>query len=89
MLGDQNITVEDLKVLYLKLLCRVDTICDANQIESFKEAYVPCPQDFESLLESPLEDLHSALRRLEHLIADVERRVTLIERVRSRRQTLW
>lgn len=89
MLSDQNITVEDLKVLYLELLCRVDTICDANQMESFEEAYVRCPQDFESLLQSPLEDLHSALRRLEHLIADVKRRVTLIERVHPRRETLW
>lgn len=45
-----------------------------------------CCENIESLLQGRLEDLDSALRRLKHLVADVESRVTLMERVRSCRR---
>lgn len=60
MLSDDS-TVEGLKVLYRKLLRHVETVCDADRMEPFGEAYLCCRQDFGSLLQGRLKDFGSAL----------------------------
>lgn len=80
-----NVTVEDRKLLYRELLRRTETASDANRVESFCERFSHCRQDFESLLRGLLANLYSAPTMLAHLITDVQLRVTLLKRVRSRR----
>lgn len=84
VLSHENITVQDLKVLYRKLLRRMETVSHANRMESFGGADVRCRQDFVSLPKGRPKDLDSALTQPEHVVADVEHRVTLMERVRFR-----
>lgn len=85
MLSEENNTVEGVKVLFRELRRRVKTVCEVNQMEPLSRACVRCRQDFESLIRGRLEDLDSALTRVEHVTADVKRRVPLVKRMRSRR----
>lgn len=53
-------------------------------MDSLDEAYECCSEDFESLLKVLVEDPDSALTPLEHLVANIERLFSFMERVRSR-----
>lgn len=70
-------------VLYKNLLVRVETSFENARMESFGKAYARCQEDFDTLLHGSLSDLDPVLASLQHLFADFERRVTLMEDVRS------
>lgn len=86
MLSDEEISVEGLKFLYRKLLQRVESMIETARLESLGEAYASCRKDFEALSHDGLSDLEQALTRLEHLVADVERRVIMLHNVRTRHE---
>lgn len=55
-------------------------------MESFRKAYARCQKDLDALLHDRLSDLDLVLTRVQHLVIDIERCVTLIENVRSRQE---
>lgn len=66
----------------------MDTTLEASHVESFKEAYAKCQEGCNAFVHDIelLADLNPLLAYVQHLITDVERRVTLLENVRSRRK---
>lgn len=71
--------------MYRKLLHRVERMVESARLKPFGEAYARCRAEFEALLHHRLSDLQTALTGLVHLVADVDRRDTLLENVLSRR----
>lgn len=86
MLNYDEIFVESLKIVYLKLLHRAEVMKKTAGPKSFGETYTRCCDDFEALLHDRLSDLKPALTQLKYLVADIERRVIFLENVRFCRE---
>lgn len=73
VLSDETVSVQRLKVLYRKPLQRVENMVETARLGSFGQVYARCGEDFEALLHDRLSVLEPALKRLEHLVADLKR----------------
>lgn len=83
VLSNDEIFFEKLTILYFELLHCVKTMVENLRLDSFCKAYARYRDEFQTLLYHRLSDLEPALAELEHMVAVVERGVTLFEDMRS------